>query len=84
MQIDYWDAEVFVPGCFSHHEEKGSGEFVEELWGIGGDRLSPGAPGQRVEPRLADHIQVGADVSRRILTGGGTTHSQIMNKRIAS
>lgn len=30
--------------------------------------MGSGAPGQRVEPRLADHIQVCGDVCRSVLT----------------
>lgn len=46
----------------AHHQEEGLAHPGQDVDGVGGDRLSSSAPGQGVEPRLADHIQVGADV----------------------
>lgn len=54
--------------CY-HEEERGS-HGAEELGGVGGDRVDATTPGQRVEPRLADHIQVGGDVHGAVLAGG--------------
>lgn len=53
-------------GCRYHDEER-SCHGAEELGSVGGDRVDAAAPGQRVEPRLAHHVQVGGDVGRRVL-----------------
>lgn len=53
-------------GCRYHDEER-SGHGAEELGSVGGDRVGAAAPGQRVEPRLAHHVQVGGDVGCRVL-----------------
>lgn len=50
------------PSEWAHHEEEGPPDGGQDVDGVGGDRLSSGTPGQRVEPRLADDIQVGAYV----------------------
>lgn len=52
----------------SYHEEEWRAHVSEELRSVGGDRVDSSAPGQRVEPRLADHIQVGGDVVGGVLT----------------
>lgn len=46
----------------AHHEEERPLQVLEDVHGVGGDRVDPRAPGQGVEPRLADHIQVRGDV----------------------
>lgn len=46
----------------AHHEEEWLVHLGQDVDGVGGDRLSSGTPGQSVEPRLADDVQVGADV----------------------
>lgn len=59
----------------------------QDVDGVGGDRLGSGTPGQGEEPRLADDVQVGADVDRLVLTaerGGGvcwlvTQHREILH-----
>ena len=38
---------------------------------VGSDGVDASAPGQRVEPGLADHKQVSTDVHRPVLTAGG-------------
>lgn len=53
-------------GCCYHDEER-SCHGAEELGSVGGDRVDAAAPGQRVEPRLAHHVQVGGDVGRSVL-----------------
>lgn len=52
----------------SYHEEKRGHHGTEELRSIGGDRVDSVTPGQRVEPQLADHIQVGGDVHCSVVT----------------
>lgn len=58
-----------------YHDEERGAHGAEELGGVGGDRVDAAAPGQRVEPRLADHVQVGGDVGGGVLPvthrGGG-------------
>lgn len=51
----------------NYHEEERRPHGAEELRSVGGDRVDSTAPGQRVEPRLADHIQVGGDVHCSVL-----------------
>lgn len=62
------------PRLQRYHEEEGRPQGAQQLGGVGGDRVDPGAPGQREEPRLAHHVQVRGDVHRGVLTarvGGG-------------
>lgn len=49
-------------------------QVLEDVQGIGGDRLDPSTPGQRVQPGLADHIEIRADVHRCILAAETHTH----------
>lgn len=53
----------------AHHEEERLVDLGQDVDWIGGYRLSTGTPGQGEEPRLADDVQVGADVLRLVLTG---------------
>lgn len=46
----------------AHHEEERLVDVGQDVDGVGGYGLSSGTPGQSVEPRLADHIQVSTDV----------------------
>lgn len=55
-------------GRSSYHEEEWRAHVSEELRSVGGDGVDSSAPGQGVEPRLADHIQVGGDVVGGVLT----------------
>lgn len=50
-----------------YHDEERSCHGAEELGRVGGDGVDAAAPGQRVEPRLAHHIQVGGDIGRCVL-----------------
>lgn len=63
----------------SHHEEERGAHGAEELGSVGGDGLDSSAPGQRVEPRLADHIQVSGDVHCCVLAAhkSNTTHRNV-------
>lgn len=58
----------------AHHEEKRLVDVGQNVDGVGGYGLSSSTPGQSVEPRLADHIQVSTDVHRLILTVGTKTY----------
>lgn len=44
------------------HEEEWLVDVGQDVDGVGGDRMRSGTPGQSVEPRLADHVEVSADV----------------------
>lgn len=58
----------------AHHEEKRLVDVGQNVDGVGGYRLSSSTPGQSVEPRLADHIQVSTDVHRLVFTAGRETN----------
>lgn len=51
----------------AHHEEERLVDAGQDVDGVGGDGLSSSTPGQSVEPRLADHVQVSSDVHRLVL-----------------
>lgn len=58
----------------THHEEKWLVDVGQDVDGVGGYGLSSSAPGQSVQPRLADHIQVRTDVLRLVLTAETEDH----------
>lgn len=68
-----------------YHDEERGAHGAEELGGVGGDRVDAAAPGQRVEPRLADHVQVGGDVGGGVLpetVWGWGVHTTIRDIRV--
>lgn len=58
---------LFFYALQSYHEEERGADGAEQLWVVGGDGVDAAAPGQGVEPRLTDDVQVGADVHGRVL-----------------
>lgn len=72
----------YCKSCY-HEEERGA-HGAEELGSVGGDRVDSTAPGQRVEPRLADHIQVGGDVHGSVLTATQVRKDTIQYHKLCS
>lgn len=62
---------------WTHEEERGA-HGAEELGSIGGDRMDSSTPGQREEPRPADHVQVGGDVHCSGLPGELSGHGAVV------
>lgn len=55
-------------GICAHHEEQRPLQRREDVQSVRRDRMNPGAPRQRIQPRLTDHIQVSADVHGGVLS----------------
>jgi len=60
--VNFRTAAIMICVECAHHEEEWLVDAGQDVDGVGGYGLSSSTPGQSVEPRLADHIQVGADV----------------------